>query len=241
MNQQDMSNTAWSYARRELQDAPLINAIAAQALRKLSAVDSRSLSLIAWAVAKRMLGDGPLMTAIAAAALPLLSAAGPQGLSNTAWAFATRAVAHAPLCTAIASASLRSISQFGQQELSNIAWAFAELCFTDIPLMHAISAAALASLDGFCASGDSEEAARNSFALLWAQGRMSCPGLARQLAAGYVLCGRCHRLSFGLVIRDEEWQRNAPPDGALAALEATTGRSVGPPRHACSSIYWGVD
>lgn len=230
MNQQDLSNTAWAYAHCELQHGPLIHATAAAALKLLSALDSRSLSLIAWSVAKRLLGNQPLLASIAAASLRLLSEAGPQGLSNTAWAFATRAVAHPPLFQAISASSLPPITQFGQQEISNTAWAFAELRVADVPLCQSISAAALPKLGDFSVPDDSEEADRSSYALAWAQGRLSCLDLARELIGVHASCGRCHRLSLGLLILDEEWSRDTPPGGALAALEAITGRSMGPRR-----------
>merc|ERR1712060_157618 len=196
------------------------------ALSLLSALDSRSLSLIAWAMAKRLLGNEPLLQATAAASLALLSDAGPQCMSNTVWAFATRGVVHLPLFQAIASASLPTISQFGQQEFGNMAWAFAERRVRDIPLRDAISAAAIANIGDI----DSEEAARGSYALAWAQGRVSLPDLARTLVASQAASGMCNRLAVGLVIVEEEWQRNAPYDGALSMLETLAGRSMKPPQ-----------
>jgi len=198
----------------------LLNAIAASALRILSAVDARSLSLIVWAVAKLVLGDEPLLTSIAAASLRLISQAGPQGLSNTVWAFAARKVLHAPLFEAISSAALNTIHEYGQQELGNTAWAFAELRVMNDPLMQAISEAAIRTVHNPCS--DLEEASRGAYALAWAQGRLALDDHARTLIASHAAQGRCHSLALGLTILDEEWSRCVDGNGALSALEALT-------------------
>mmetsp|Transcript_40744 Transcript_40744/g.107659 ORF Transcript_40744/g.107659 Transcript_40744/m.107659 type:complete len:247 (+) Transcript_40744:412-1152(+) len=241
MNQQDLSNTAWAYARCEVQDAPLLAAIADSALRIISAVDSRSLSIIAWAVAKLALGAEPLFQAIAKESMRLLSDAGPQGMSNTAWAFATISVLNLPLMEAISAPALPTITEFGQQELSNTAWAFAQLLVRDQPLMEEISARAIATLAEHEAAAPSpkvddpriasapdlslDEVTRGGYALVWAQGRLSLQDLALSTVASHMAHGACHGLTLGLVIADEEWSRRAPREGALAALEAMSGRA----------------
>mmetsp|Transcript_33817 Transcript_33817/g.87423 ORF Transcript_33817/g.87423 Transcript_33817/m.87423 type:complete len:245 (+) Transcript_33817:931-1665(+) len=224
MNQQDLSNTSWAYARCELQNAPLLHAIAAQALRMRGAVDSRSISLIAWSLAKCIIGDEPLMTALACEALALISEASPQGLANTAWAFATSAVSNAPLFEAIAAESLRLMTQFGQQELGNTAWAFAELRVYNVPLIDAISAAALSTIGSAAlGSGPDDERDRGSYAIAWAQGRLACTDQVRELVVGHASAGHFHILSFGLLIVDEEWRRFSATGGALNTLERFLG------------------
>merc|ERR1711964_101170 len=94
----------------------------------------------------------------------------------------------------------------------------------DAPLMPAISAAAIPTIND--ASLDAEEVSRGAYALAWAQGRMSLSDHARILVAGHAAQGRCNRLSFGLIILDEEWRRRGDHDGALAALEALAGKSM---------------
>merc|ERR1712039_406379 len=150
-------------------------------------VDSRSLSLIAWAVAKLDVSNLPLMTALADASLRLISDAQPQGLANTAWALATSVVRHRPLMDAIAAASLRMITQFGQQELGNTSWAFAELRVHHVPLLDAISCAARASLVAADDGADSNDAAaRSSYAIAWAQGRLALTEDALQLVTRHI-------------------------------------------------------
>merc|ERR1711988_1708191 len=94
----------------------------------------------------------------------------------------------------------------------------------DTPLLYAISSAALPSIND--TSLDVEEVSRGAYALAWAQGRMSLGDHARLLVAGHAAQGRCNRLSFGLIILDEEWRRIVDPRGALAALEALAGQSM---------------
>mmetsp|Transcript_6962 Transcript_6962/g.14940 ORF Transcript_6962/g.14940 Transcript_6962/m.14940 type:complete len:99 (+) Transcript_6962:2-298(+) len=98
MNQQDLSNTFWSFAQLEIQDVPLICAIAGRVLPMLSSARpssdvAKDLALLAWSLAKLELATRRLMSAIADQTLKQIEArtCGPQALANTAWAFATYA------------------------------------------------------------------------------------------------------------------------------------------------------
>jgi len=224
MNQQDLSNTAWSYAALDLQEAPLIYAIADRVLPMLAArlvpETARDLALLSWSLARLGLANRRLFDEIAAQALKQIAAgmSGAQALSNTAWAFATSSFPHEPLFDAIAKQSLAMLSEFGQQELANTAWAFAEIRVRNQPLIEAISTLAFSNIDGPIT--DAEEAARGGYALAWSQDRHGRQDLARSLVSLFAVGRRCHSLAWGLIILDEEWRHDAPPDGALAALEA---------------------
>lgn len=140
LNTQDLSNTAWAFARNELQHAPLMHTIAAATLsRRSSAVDARSLSLILWSVVKLDCSNQPLMAAFASASFSRVSDAGPQVLSNTVWAYATCRAWDESLLETIALSALSLMGEFGQQELGNTAWAFAELSVKHLPLLAAIA------------------------------------------------------------------------------------------------------
>lgn len=120
------------------------------------------------------------------------------------------------------------------------------------PLIEAISEAAFvrdfADVTGAGGVNDDDEATHGTFALVWAQGRLSCADLGRQLVAERLAAGRCDRLSFGLLVRDEEWSKCVPHDvhypaaagGALATLEAVTGRAVSG-RHARAGALTGQE
>jgi len=224
MNQQDLSNTAWAYAQLEMQEVPLIYAIADRVLpmlgERLVPETARDLALLAWSLARLGLANGPLFDVIAAQSLKHIAAgtSSSQALSNTAWAFATSSLPHEPLFEAIAKNALATLTEFGQQELANTAWAFAEIRIRNQPLIEAISTLAFSSIDGPIA--DAEEAARGGYALAWAQDRHGRQDLARSLVSLFAVGRRCHSLAWGLIILDEEWRKDAPPDGALAALEA---------------------
>merc|ERR1711904_456075 len=80
-----MSNTAWSYARLEVMDLPLLDAIAQQARRKIFTFDAQALSNTAWAFARLGLTIVPLLHSISQSALNILSDFDTQHLANLAW------------------------------------------------------------------------------------------------------------------------------------------------------------
>jgi len=124
---------------------PLLQAIAAASLKRLTEFQSYNLAILAWAFARLGWAHRPLLAAIASEARPRrsLEAYSAQELANTAWAFATLGLTDAPLLDSIAAASLSRIHHYSPQHLTNTAWAFAELFVWHAPLMPALASAAL--------------------------------------------------------------------------------------------------
>jgi len=63
---QNLSMLAWSMATLDIDDRPLLAAIAAASLAKITEFDPAHFSIILWAFALLGISDKPLFTAIAA-------------------------------------------------------------------------------------------------------------------------------------------------------------------------------
>ena len=89
-NPQDLSNTAWAFAKAGISALDLFEAISAEALRHgLGGFNPQNLSNTAWAFATAGISAHDLFEAISAEALRQgLGGFNPQNLANTAWAFA---------------------------------------------------------------------------------------------------------------------------------------------------------
>lgn len=72
-----------------LVDRPLITAIAAEVIAKISDEDSQDLSLTAWAYAALSEYHEPLLHAISSQAIKTLTEYKSNEISNTVWAFST--------------------------------------------------------------------------------------------------------------------------------------------------------
>ncbi|KAJ1448642.1 hypothetical protein M885DRAFT_538452 [Pelagophyceae sp. CCMP2097] len=125
---QELANAASGAAKVGI-DAPLFfEAVACEALTKVSSFTPQNLASISWALAKARAAGGPharqLLEAVAAEAVFTISAFKPQEMANTAWAFATAGVAAPALFEAVASAAPTKMAQFKPQELANTVWAF---------------------------------------------------------------------------------------------------------------------
>lgn len=138
--EQDVSIVAWAYGRMEVRDAELLDALAAQALRKIDGFDGRpqQISNLAWAAAVLDFRSLPLMDGLAHAAV-LTSAEhfSPQELANVLWAYASLRLANAPLLHAFAPtvawaaraevpgnrASCAWAEEASTQNLVNVTWA----------------------------------------------------------------------------------------------------------------------
>jgi hypothetical protein len=77
---QELSNSAWSFARFEFQDAPLLHSIASKALKMITELSVQDMTNIPWALASLLVFDDPLLTAISEAALTNITGSG-QALS----------------------------------------------------------------------------------------------------------------------------------------------------------------
>lgn len=130
----DLSITAWSFARREVRDDELLDAISSEAIKRLSSLQtgSQELANLAWAVAPLDLRHRPLLDAIASAAIALQSEQfTAQELANMPWSYASLKYRHEPLMQSLASESISRISQVTTQNLVNTAWALDVLDWLD--------------------------------------------------------------------------------------------------------------
>jgi ribonuclease HI len=148
-NPQDLSNTAWAFAKMNHEAPLLFDAIARAAPVCISDFNPQNLSNMAWAFAK-MNHEAPLLfDAIARAAPECIADFNPQDLSNTAWAFATMNHKAPLLFDAIARAAPVRIRDFSPQNLSNTAWAFATMNHKVPLLFDAIARAAPVCINNF--------------------------------------------------------------------------------------------
>lgn len=147
--------------------APLLTAIAAQAINTSGQAKPQELSNTAWAYAPLPFLHLPLCDAIAAASIAKIAECVSQDISNLAWAFATLHLPHAPLCDALAAPALAKIRYFDRQHLVNTAWSFATLRVENPPLMAAISSSSLPKLGQVLPHGQAS--------LAWALARLASP------------------------------------------------------------------
>jgi len=127
----EFTNTAWSCAKLRMSDAPLRNAIAAQARRRMSSFSSKDLSRTAWSLAALHCSDSPLLSAIASASMRRMSEQliEQQDLANTAWAFSHLGFEHVPLLPSFASSALPRLTECSPLVITNLVWAYAALDF----------------------------------------------------------------------------------------------------------------
>jgi len=124
---QDISSTAWAFAKQAMGDLPLYDAIAMAAQQRITQFNGQELANTAWAFATKLISADPLMETIAEVALSKVSSDWrPQELANTAWAYARLGILNPTLFDAIADRllALRSgsggeASNFTVQELVN--------------------------------------------------------------------------------------------------------------------------
>jgi len=150
----DLATTLWAFADLKVLDqGPLMDAIAAEAIAKLSHFGAQDLSNLSWSFSTRLFVDPPLMHALAAQAIATMRDYEAQDLANTAWAYATRSVLDTePLREAIAASAIPRRGEFCPQELSNTAWALSVLMMRHhMPLVESMSSAAIRSMSSFSA------------------------------------------------------------------------------------------
>jgi len=146
---QEITNSAWSMSALLVADEPLLNSLAAEAIKKCGLCIHQDLSNPAWAFAKLSVRNDPFLDAISSEAIKTISEYIHQDLSNTAWAFATLLVGDVPLLAAISAEARPKMSELGPQDLANTPWAFATLVLQDEPLLEAISASAISKIAQF--------------------------------------------------------------------------------------------
>jgi hypothetical protein len=66
---QEQANTAWAFAKLNICDEPLMEALACASIAKISSAQLQDIGSTVWAFAKLMLFHAPLLEATAAAAI----------------------------------------------------------------------------------------------------------------------------------------------------------------------------
>lgn len=129
----------WSIAKLALGNEPLLEALAAAAVRRITQAGPQGLSNTAWAFATCRFLHAPLFEAISEAALATISQFAHQELSNTAWAFAELRMMHVPLMDAISAAAMPTISEVAVADPEEarrgayaLAWAQGRLSHSDV-------------------------------------------------------------------------------------------------------------
>lgn len=103
---QEMANTAWSFAAMQLPDEPLLAALAAAAINRISELAARDLSNTVWAFATFPWSHTPLLASIAAASIrPCQYTA--LGLAMTAWSESSLGFVDPPWRDALAASAIR--------------------------------------------------------------------------------------------------------------------------------------
>ena len=85
---QELSNTAWAFARAGVADEALFMRLGDVALRKLRGFNPQNLTNTIWAFATAGFKHQAVFEGVAAASLPQLEGFNAQNLSNSIWAFA---------------------------------------------------------------------------------------------------------------------------------------------------------
>ena len=133
---------AWAFAKAGHAAPSLLDAISAEAVKRVREFNSQELSNTAWAYATTGHWAPELLEVISAEAVARVREFTPQALSNTAWAFATAKQRQPALFDAIAVEALRRVRQFTPQALSVTVWAFATARHKAPALHDAIAAEA---------------------------------------------------------------------------------------------------
>jgi len=111
---QPLANTVWAYATLGFGNGPLLQAIAAQSMKRMPQWHVQELVNTAWSVAKLSFDDAPLRASISAAAMPRLPEYEARDLSITAWSCAVLGCKDGPLLEAIALASRGRLAAFSR-------------------------------------------------------------------------------------------------------------------------------
>eukprot|EP00439_Symbiodinium_sp_Y106_P024063 s2287_g2.t3 len=133
-----LSNAVWGFATIRLGDQRLVQAVAGEALLRVSELSYHS---------------PQLFSLFAERALHSVADFDPQGLANMTWAFATLAFQHAKFTDVIAREMLLGISRWSSQHIGNTTWSFAKLRVYAPRVYSAISTEVLHTLPSWNAQG----------------------------------------------------------------------------------------
>eukprot|EP00746_Dinoflagellata_sp_MGD_P154914 gnl/MRDRNA2_/MRDRNA2_85114_c0_seq1.p1 gnl/MRDRNA2_/MRDRNA2_85114_c0~~gnl/MRDRNA2_/MRDRNA2_85114_c0_seq1.p1 ORF type:complete len:249 (+),score=38.31 gnl/MRDRNA2_/MRDRNA2_85114_c0_seq1:256-1002(+) len=127
---------------------PLLDAIAAASIARITEYNPQSIGNSVWAYAKLGITYVPVLNAISAPSLRKFHELIPQELANIAWSLATLQKEDVPLLDAISSEAIKKINHFATQNLSNTVWAYATLGVGNPEMLNSLGAGpAAASLD----------------------------------------------------------------------------------------------
>mmetsp|Transcript_81887 Transcript_81887/g.144557 ORF Transcript_81887/g.144557 Transcript_81887/m.144557 type:complete len:390 (+) Transcript_81887:145-1314(+) len=118
---QDLSNTAWAYAKLGIVHYTMLGSISADVIKKISQFTPQNLANTAWAWATLAVHDVPLLQAITIEAVAKRAEFTAQNFGNTAWAFAAFTVEDAPLMQAISQQAMQKMEQYDLQALTWLA------------------------------------------------------------------------------------------------------------------------
>mmetsp|Transcript_16551 Transcript_16551/g.58788 ORF Transcript_16551/g.58788 Transcript_16551/m.58788 type:complete len:443 (-) Transcript_16551:21-1349(-) len=139
-NAQELSNTAWAFAKWGF-DAPNLHAaIAEEAPKKIADFKAQELANIAWAYSRAGVEAPRLYAAASSEAMLKMDHFNSQDLTNMVWAYATAGVPAPELFDAIAHEALKKLDTFNAQEFANLVWAFST-AGVSAPLLYAAVAA----------------------------------------------------------------------------------------------------
>jgi len=147
--EQDLSNPAWALAKMQLEDTPLLEAIASSSIHDIFESCAQSITMLAWAFASFGWEHTPLLNAISSQSLRICADFQAPDISGIAWSLATLVLQDVPLISALSEAAIQMLTNFDSVTISITAWSWARFRIIDVPLIDAISASAIAKLQDF--------------------------------------------------------------------------------------------
>lgn len=103
----ELADTAWAFAKLGCEDRTLMDAIASEAIRKISEVTTQCIAHLAFAFATLGIQNGPLLDALSSAAINKLNEFLPEEIESLSWAFDTLGMVDTPFMKAISASSRR--------------------------------------------------------------------------------------------------------------------------------------
>ena len=150
---QQLANTVYAFAKAAHASPALLDAVATEAVPRLSEFKPQELANTMWAYATLGQAAPELFDAVAKEAHGRLSDFKTQELANLVWAYATLENASPALLDAVAKEARGRLTDFNPQGLSNTAWAYATLDHASPELFDAVAKEARGRLRSFAPQG----------------------------------------------------------------------------------------
>ena len=161
-NLQDLSNTAWAFARAGCPAPDLFDAMIPHALRALAGIswDEQGASNLVWAYATVGVDATELFRAVERMVLSLsvcdMKSTTTQAIANILWAFAKAGEFAPQIFEKLATAAHQRLAEFESRELSSVVWAHVTegtlgsgTLVCTAPLLDAVAQMFVHKLDGF--------------------------------------------------------------------------------------------